>query len=272
MTKPRLINRGCALFRAGRLNDAVATFEQAAEIRGVPHGGYAWWNLAVALRERGDFEDALDALRQERQCDSQHGFVLHNLNLALLAGEVGDQQTTATALYDTCRFSKSPSVSLRCHAIKACRDVSDWERVIALLGNFIDNKDLPEVIAGVTRPRETPEECRTLADMEANLRRFSFRKDRRAAVDFFSRVENLRLQAAAEETVSAAKKENAIYALIFHGFALIRYEQPFEAAECYARALELLDRYHEEIGSHSYAEICLHLAKEEVKFHPMTLP
>jgi tetratricopeptide (TPR) repeat protein len=261
------LDRGCALLRAGRVNDAVTAFEQAAELRG--QDGYAWWNLAVALREREDLEDALEALRQERQCDVQLRFTRHNLNLALLAQEVGDKEIVATALYDACRLSESPSVSLRCCTIRACRDVRDWERVIALLSNFIHGKELPQVIAGVTRPRETPEECRTLEDMEANYLRFSQSQDRRAAVDFFGRVENLRLQEAGQERAAAAGKESAIYALLYHGFALSRYEQPFDAAARYTRALELLDQHRDAIGGHSYAAICSRLAEKEIRFHPV---
>src|SRR3989440_5279670 len=78
---PKLWNeRGVVLHQAGRTDDALASYRQAAEVD--PKYALAWNNLGVLVAHAGDTEEAIEALRTALQLRA--GFSAARLNLALL--------------------------------------------------------------------------------------------------------------------------------------------------------------------------------------------
>src|SRR2546421_3887393 len=78
---PKLWNeRGVVLHQAGRTDDALASYRQAAEVD--PKYVLAWNNLGVLVAHAGDTEEAIEALRTALQLRT--GFSAARLNLALL--------------------------------------------------------------------------------------------------------------------------------------------------------------------------------------------
>ncbi len=102
------VSMGAAQARAGKLNEAVELFRQAAEAE--PDLVEAWRHLGAALHEIGLIEEAIGAYLRALQLDGAHAPTLHNLALARLAS--GDEPGARSELERLRSFDAAAATEL----------------------------------------------------------------------------------------------------------------------------------------------------------------
>ena len=108
---------------------------------------------------------------------------------AYIADLIGQNNDVATSLYNACTENLTDlSSQLKGAAIKACLEVRDNERAKALIRYFVDDVELPYVVAGRTRPRMTARLCLTNSGMNRQYISFNVNKDSKAAMAYFQEV------------------------------------------------------------------------------------
>ena len=109
------VNLGVALKDQGRLDNALACFRRALELK--PDYVEAHGNLGSALEEMGDFQGAEDSFRAALRHDSRSAFAHHKL-AELLRGKLPEEDLAAQRRL--LRRVLSPAGKRSCRTRNAC--------------------------------------------------------------------------------------------------------------------------------------------------------
>jgi tetratricopeptide (TPR) repeat protein len=220
------VNLAASLIATERYSRAIDILLDAIERR--KYGGaYAIRNLISAYIRSGKPEDAFPWFSKLLEVSAKEYF--NFVQMAYVAQLIGRKEDIATALFNACTVTLAePSIRLKGAAVRACLEVKDYDRAIALVKYFVKETPLPYVVAGVTRPIMPAKDCMGYSQMSRQYQKFEQYRDARAALAYFQEVYSAR-----EVDYSASIDEKTVDGLfnacMFYGRSLF-WNQEFEKA------------------------------------------
>jgi tetratricopeptide (TPR) repeat protein len=234
---PVVINLAASLILTERYSRAIDILNETIESR--EHGGaYAIRNLISAFMRSGKYEDAFSWV--DKLLDASSTEYFNFVKMAYIAQLTERKDDVATGLFNACTMNLAePSIRLKGAAIKACLEVNDLDRAIALVKYFLKEAPLPYVVAGVIRPIMPAEDCKGYSQMYRQYQLFSKGQDARAALAYFQEVYSTREDDYGAST-NAETVDGLFNACMFYGRSLF-WNQKFEKAhEILRQAFSLL--------------------------------
>lgn len=237
---PAAVNWTAALIATERYSHAIEILSNTVEPKG-SGGAYAIRNLISALVKSGKPGDAYPWFGRLLEASSREYF--NFVQMAYVAQLIGRREEIATALYNACTITLSePSIHLKGAAIRACIEVKDHDRAVALAKYFTKEITPPYVIAGRTRPAIPAKDCVRYAYMVKQYNSFDRSGDKRAALAYFSEVHPAR-EADFSNEIKAETVDALFNACMYYGRSLFWNEDFDQAHEILRQALGILTEH-----------------------------
>jgi tetratricopeptide (TPR) repeat protein len=235
---PVTVNLAASLINTEKYSRAIDVLQNAINIR--PHGGsYAVKNLISAYMKSGKPEDAYPLFKKLLEISTKEYF--NFVQMAFVANLLGKKEDVASALFNACTENiHEPSIRLQSAAVYACLDVKDNDRAFVLVSYFVEDKPLPYVVAGVTRPILAAKECKKYIEMIRQYNIFRKRGDSRAALGYFEGVYSAR-----EEDYGISINSTTVDALfaacVFYGQSLYWNNEIDKSHEILSQSVNILN-------------------------------
>lgn len=234
---PLAVNLSASLIATESYSRAIDILLNAIE-RKETGGAYAIRNLISAYVRMGKPEDAFPWFSKLLAASVKEYF--NFTQMAYIAQLLGRKEDVATALYSACTANLAESSTrLKGAAIKACLEVKDNDRAVALAKYFTKEVPTPYVIAGRTRPTFPAKDCRVYQQMNDQYERFERQWDKRAALAYFSEVHSAR-ETDYSHSIEVETVDALFNACVFFGWSLFWNEDFDTAQEVLRQALSLL--------------------------------
>lgn len=234
---PTAVNLAASLIIVERYSRAIDILQYAIERR-EQGGAYAIRNLISALVRSSKPEEAFHWFDVLLDASSIEYF--NFVQMAYVADLLEREEDVATALFNACTMNLAePSIRLKGTAVKACLEVKDDERAIALVKYFVEETPLPYVVAGVTKPIMPAGECKGYRLMKRQYENFEKRKDARAALAYFQQV-HLAREADYAASINAGTVDALFNACMFYARSLFLNDEFDQAHEILGQGFSIL--------------------------------
>lgn len=223
---PATVNLAASLIHLEKYSGAIDILLET--IRQSEHqGANAIRNLISAFIRSGRLEEAFPWFTKLADVSIKEYF--NFVQMAYVAQRIGRKEETATALFNACTMNLAePSIRLKGAAVKACLEVRDYDRAVALVKYFVKEVPLPYVVAGSTRPIMRASDCKSYSHMKRQYENFVKSNDARAALAYFQEVHSSR-ESDYGTSIDAKTIDSHFNACMFYGRSLF-WNQEFDKA------------------------------------------
>jgi tetratricopeptide (TPR) repeat protein len=248
---PTAINLAASLVITERYSRAVDILLETMRTRGAD-GGYAMKNLIAAYIRSGKPDQAFPLFAKLLEASPKEYF--NFVQMAYVADLLGKREAAASALFHACTVNLAePSIRLKAAALRACLEVKDYDRAVALVKYFLKAADLPYVVAGLTRPLLLARECRGYFEMSRQYRKFTDRRDRRASLAYFGEV-YLARERDYGLSIDRRTVDGLFNACVFYGQSLLWNEDFDRAHETLGQACSILTDHAPQYSPHELSK------------------
>lgn len=201
-------------------------------------GSYAIRNIVSAYMRSDKPEEAFPWFSRLLEVSQKEYF--NFVQMAYVAELLGRKEDAATALFNECTMTLTePSIQLQAAAVKACLEVKDYDRSVALVKYFVKEIPSPYVVAGATRPIMPAKDCIRFSPMNRQYKIFSGRHDARAAVGYFHEV-YLAREADYVNLINIETIDSLFNACRFYGLSLFDNKEFEKGSEILRQAYNVL--------------------------------
>ena len=235
---PVAVNLASALIFTEKYSRAIDILLDIVERR--EYGGaYAIRNLISAFMKSERLEDAFLWFSKLLETSDKEYF--NFVQMAYVAQLIGRKEDAATALFNACTINLAePSIRLKGAAVRACLEVKDYDRAVALLKYFVKETQPPYVVAAVKRPIMPASDCKIYSQMYRQYQKFTKKHlGAIAALAYFQEVHSAR--EADYGTSIDTETVNALFsACVFYGQSLFQNQEFDKAHEILGQAFGIL--------------------------------